>query len=69
MIIIIPLFIDHDMAVHMYLLLQILELQNQLVQRGVLRTRVDLEDFGGRIDYHRGPQCIQDHLQEIRQKS
>ncbi|XP_030234100.1 uncharacterized protein LOC115559478 [Gadus morhua] len=46
----------------------ILELQNQLVQRGVLRTRVDLEDFGGRIDYHRGPQCIQDHLQEIRQK-
>ncbi|XP_056465857.1 uncharacterized protein si:ch211-130h14.4 [Gadus chalcogrammus] len=46
----------------------ILELQNQLVQRGVLRTRLDLEDFGGRIDYHRGPQCIQDHLQEIRQK-
>ncbi|CAL8285442.1 unnamed protein product, partial [Arctogadus glacialis] len=46
----------------------ILELQNQLVQQGVLRTRVDLEDFGGRIDYHRGPQCIQDHLQEIRQK-
>ncbi|CAL8300061.1 unnamed protein product [Merluccius merluccius] len=42
---------------------------NQLMQRGVLRTHVDLEDFGGCINYHRGPHQIQNHLQEIRHKS
>ncbi|KAJ3610341.1 hypothetical protein NHX12_022433 [Muraenolepis orangiensis] len=47
----------------------ILDLQNQLMQRGVLRTRVDLEDFGRCINYQRGPQHIQNHLQEIRQNS